>query len=706
MQRMRQNSMSGRWRSAEEAQADRRALATRLGLSEFSSLAGSRSNPDGAFDTDIPGLSLLPAPPSMDHLPFNSGSGRSSFATGTRIGGGCVSHSRGGPRGASQVIHRSSGNLEMSASGPCGVTDGDIDIFHDCMNLEENVTFSNMFDDLDLEGSEVGPGRDEAASSGAFAQPDAVTATMQMGAPSYNPATVTGNSSSRGSSCKRKSCNIPSASGFQDGLSMRHIQDGVGAGHQGVDLSQRPAFMLPPPSGGASSSRSAALMEGPRPQKTRLSSDALDSTLGASLFTSSRMPDFAGLSGTSGNAGSISMHPSQVYPRAVRRTFPPGPDSFRIRRNALLDYSPGPDGAPSHGHLTFSGGSNPRDPGAAMAFSGGSRAARLHGGSSSIGGQGLSRRIARVSSGRSMTASASPREQTESRIRSVSMACLENGTFTTGSNRGPAIRRGVANYLPTLGARHPPISDARQLHGYNGRATFFTHGRTMSPPQVPSSLMEAPEMRPPPPFEGSQTFRHPALAVGRRELSALSEGFMAIPSQELEWDHHRPRLMAGGLAEILQALERVERDEDLTREQLIMLEATTFLFGGIGLHDDHSDWRLDIDNMSYEELLALGDRIGTVSTGLSEDTIVQQLKRTKYAAALARSSEDSDVKCCVCQEEFEEGVELGTINCGHNYHMDCIRQWLVRKNSCPICKATALPQISEPGSPKLQESSS
>lgn len=30
-----------------------------------------------------------------------------------------------------------------------------------------------------------------------------------------------------------------------------------------------------------------------------------------------------------------------------------------------------------------------------------------------------------------------------------------------------------------------------------------------------------------------------------------------------------------------------------------MLEAT-LLFGGMGLHDQHSDLRLDVDNMSYE----------------------------------------------------------------------------------------------------------
>ncbi len=42
------------------------------------------------------------------------------------------------------------------------------------------------------------------------------------------------------------------------------------------------------------------------------------------------------------------------------------------------------------------------------------------------------------------------------------------------------------------------------------------------------------------------------------------------------------------------------------------------------------------------------------------------------------------------QEEYVEGDELGKIDCGLGYHVSCIQQWLVQKNQCPICKATAL----------------
>lgn len=40
---------------------------------------------------------------------------------------------------------------------------------------------------------------------------------------------------------------------------------------------------------------------------------------------------------------------------------------------------------------------------------------------------------------------------------------------------------------------------------------------------------------------------------------------------------------------------------------------------------------------------------------------------------------------CV-QEEYESDDELGRLHCEHCYHFQCIKQWLVLKNFCPVCK--------------------
>ncbi|KAA3488790.1 putative E3 ubiquitin-protein ligase HIP1 [Gossypium australe] len=155
-----------------------------------------------------------------------------------------------------------------------------------------------------------------------------------------------------------------------------------------------------------------------------------------------------------------------------------------------------------------------------------------------------------------------------------------------------------------------------------------------------------------------------------RTLAAATEG--------------RSRLLA---SEIRNVLDLMRRGENLRFEDVMILDQSVFL-GVTDIHDRHRDMRLDVDNMSYEELLALEERIGNVSTGLSEEAILNRLKRQKYSSTPGAQSEAEP--CCICQEEYNDGENLGTLECGHNFHADCIKQWLLRKNLCPICKTTGL----------------
>ncbi|XP_076891730.1 uncharacterized protein LOC143543249 [Bidens hawaiensis] len=149
-----------------------------------------------------------------------------------------------------------------------------------------------------------------------------------------------------------------------------------------------------------------------------------------------------------------------------------------------------------------------------------------------------------------------------------------------------------------------------------------------------------------------------------------------------------------GIADVLLALSRFEEDDELTYEQL--LEASLFL-GGLNFFDQHRDMRLDIDNMSYEELLVLEEKMGTVSTALSAEELSKCIKTGVYECVeledekMMPGSCADDKKCSICQEEFVRGDEVGRLGCGHGYHTACINQWLGLKNWCPICKASPQP---------------
>ncbi|GFQ00771.1 E3 ubiquitin-protein ligase mbr2 [Phtheirospermum japonicum] len=140
--------------------------------------------------------------------------------------------------------------------------------------------------------------------------------------------------------------------------------------------------------------------------------------------------------------------------------------------------------------------------------------------------------------------------------------------------------------------------------------------------------------------------------------------------------------------QIRHVLDLMRRGEGLRFEDVMVLDHSV-LFGMADIHDRHRDMRLDVDNMSYEELLALEERIGNVCTGLTEENILSGLKQRKFVNSKVEEYVETE-PCSICREEYNDGEDLGTLECGHDFHKECIKQWLVQKNLCPICKTTGL----------------
>ncbi|XP_017256441.2 probable E3 ubiquitin-protein ligase ZFP1 [Daucus carota subsp. sativus] len=79
------------------------------------------------------------------------------------------------------------------------------------------------------------------------------------------------------------------------------------------------------------------------------------------------------------------------------------------------------------------------------------------------------------------------------------------------------------------------------------------------------------------------------------------------------------------------------------------------------------------------------------SSRLPEGTIMQhlQIRYCNIATTTSPSQERPDI-CVICQDEYAAEELVGGLRCGHEYHVQCIRQWLRRINKCPICRATAI----------------
>ncbi|XP_020673468.1 E3 ubiquitin-protein ligase MBR2 [Dendrobium catenatum] len=224
-------------------------------------------------------------------------------------------------------------------------------------------------------------------------------------------------------------------------------------------------------------------------------------------------------------------------------------------------------------------------------------------------------------------------------------------------------------------------NDQEDVHNFELPGPFMYPMRT----HAPLVISEVAQARSPLPFE----FQNTSYAVRPRSNSQSSRHRSVMYSEDVG-DYIRSNME--GTAGVLQALERIEQDEELTYEQLMVLEAN--LLEGFSFYDQHRDMRLDIDNMSYEDLLALEEKMGSVSTALPEEALSKCLKKSTYRTNFLRmpglsGHGDDDFKCSICQEEYMIGEELGSLPCKHHYHVTCIQQWLRLKNWCPICKAPA-----------------
>ncbi|CAD5183333.1 unnamed protein product, partial [Musa acuminata subsp. malaccensis] len=114
----------------------------------------------------------------------------------------------------------------------------------------------------------------------------------------------------------------------------------------------------------------------------------------------------------------------------------------------------------------------------------------------------------------------------------------------------------------------------------------------------------------------------------------------------------------------------------------MLINVYCFMLASGWVPDDHRDHRgnsndvwqdIDPDEYVYEELVALGEVVGTESRGLSADMIAS-LPSVNYKAE--NIQDDNSEQCVVCRLEYEDGDSLVLLSCKHKYHSECINKWL------------------------------
>ncbi|KAL7127519.1 hypothetical protein ABFS83_14G258600 [Erythranthe nasuta] len=281
----------------------------------------------------------------------------------------------------------------------------------------------------------------------------------------------------------------------------------------------------------------------------------------------------------------------------------------------------------------------------------------------------------------------------ESTSRNVLRSISEHPMFVPASEMGSSSRQPTNWNLGGANSSAPPIRSNRSCPQYPRRLSEIVRRSLLSTAGTEAGGSQS---------SGSGHAVRPSSAAAVSEEAALPSGSnsrAALLERHIDGAFGLPYSLRGLAAagegrssmmseQIRHVLDLMRRGEGLRVEDVMLLDHSVF-FGMADIHDRHRDMRLDVDNMSYEELLALEDRIGNVCTGLNEEKIMGGLKQRKYVAASAEDQAQTE-PCSICREEYNDGEDLGTLECEHDFHKDCIKQWLMQKNLCPICKTTGL----------------
>jgi hypothetical protein len=51
-------------------------------------------------------------------------------------------------------------------------------------------------------------------------------------------------------------------------------------------------------------------------------------------------------------------------------------------------------------------------------------------------------------------------------------------------------------------------------------------------------------------------------------------------------------------------------------------------------------------------------------------------------------NKDQVETCVICQCDYDDGDQVKTLTCQHQFHDDCVMQWLKNHSTCPICKTS------------------
>lgn len=201
-------------------------------------------------------------------------------------------------------------------------------------------------------------------------------------------------------------------------------------------------------------------------------------------------------------------------------------------------------------------------------------------------------------------------------------------------------------------------------------------------------LVRPTSLPPPLPVEAAPVRSPPALA----SLGSFASGFIESISQPIEAGH--PEGRRGGVSnEMHNVIQHFARSVGTGLDRVMYMDGVS-----VDTVSRLGNWRGTIgavargnlrsvtgnaSNFMYSQLGAAWE---LMTSGLSDDRLDKYLRLHVY-----KMQPGEEAFCCaICTEGVGEnrGLNFKIVRiCGsHDFHFGCLREWLLRKNNCPLCR--------------------
>ncbi|XP_028763493.1 NEP1-interacting protein-like 2 [Neltuma alba] len=113
--------------------------------------------------------------------------------------------------------------------------------------------------------------------------------------------------------------------------------------------------------------------------------------------------------------------------------------------------------------------------------------------------------------------------------------------------------------------------------------------------------------------------------------------------------------------------------EQLVRGRLVEEQSTPTILTAYS-------WQVGVANTGYDEIPEVHSLVSP--RGLSGDS----LKKLPHHVIL-KDMKTENLCCTICLQDIEVGeVARSLPRCHHTFHLNCVDRWLVKNDSCPVCR--------------------